>query len=41
MNLIAHVTPHELPLWIAALVAGVVLGISLALAAVRHFGRKD
>lgn len=41
MNLIAHVTPHELPLWVAALVAGIGLGMFLALAVLRRFGRKD
>lgn len=41
MNLLSHVTPHELPLWVAALVAGIGLGMVLTLALVRRIGRKD
>jgi len=41
MNLLSHVTPHELPLWVAALVAGIGLGMVLTLALARWIGRKD
>jgi hypothetical protein len=41
MNQLAHVTPHELPLWVAALVAGIGLGVFLALAVLRRIGRRD
>jgi len=42
MSLFAHITSHELPLWVAALVAGIGLGMALTLALVRYwFGKKE
>jgi uncharacterized protein YqfA (UPF0365 family) len=41
MSLFAHVTPHEVPLWIAALVAGIGLGMVLGFALLRRIVRKD
>jgi len=41
MNLIAHVTPQEFPLWIAILVAGIGLGIAISLAIVGYISRRS
>jgi hypothetical protein len=41
MNPVSHMTLHELPLWVAALVAGIGLGMFLTLALVRRISRKD
>lgn len=41
MNLIAHFTPHELPLGLAALIAGIALGTFLAFAVLRSISRRD
>jgi hypothetical protein len=40
MNVLAHVTPQELPIWIAILVAGIGLGIAISLAVIGHVRRK-
>jgi len=40
MNLFAHVTPSEFPLWIASLAAGVAVGVAITLALVGYIRRK-
>jgi len=41
MNLFAHVTPEEFPLWIAVLAAGVGLGVAISLAIAGYLGRRS
>ena len=40
MNVVAHVTPQEFPIWIAILAAGVGLGIAISLMIVGRIIRR-